>query len=252
MWRFENLNLTELVTPINHRKLGDYLVQMGFCSKETWFLTQGFQLGFPIGYQGPVVRQSYSHNIPFMPGVGNKLVMWNKIMKEVQEGWVAGPFKEVPYSNFIQSPIGLVPKSGNKTRLIFHLSYNFTGDEEAGKSLNYFTPRELCTTRYHDLDFAVMSCLCHSGNQKCPLVLAKTNLSSTFRMLPIRNVDRKWLLFKAYDPETNELRFFIDKCLPFGASISCSHYQRFSDALKHIIEHITGRQMVVTNYCWLV
>ena len=27
----------------------------------------------------------------------------------------------------------------------------------------------------------------------------------------------------------------MDKCLPFGASISCSHFQRFSDAIAHIV-----------------
>ena len=28
----------------------------------------------------------------------------------------------------------------------------------------------------------------------------------------------------------------MDKCLPFGASISCSHYQRFSNSLKHLLK----------------
>ena len=42
--------------------------------------------------------------------------------------------------------------------------------------------------------------------------------------------------------------FFVDKCLPFGASISCSHFQRFSNALTHIFEFITGQRKLVTNY----
>ena len=46
-------------------------------------------------------------------------------MKEVKAERVAGPFESIPYENYIQSPIGLVPKSGNKTRMIFHLSYKF-------------------------------------------------------------------------------------------------------------------------------
>ena len=45
-----------------------------------------------------------------------------QIDEEVKVGRVAGPFAEIPFENYIQSPIGLVPKSGgDQTRLIFHL-----------------------------------------------------------------------------------------------------------------------------------
>ena len=46
-------------------------------------------------------------------------------MKEVSLGRIAGPFEKIPFTNFMQSPIGLVPKTGGKTHLIFHLSFNF-------------------------------------------------------------------------------------------------------------------------------
>ena len=35
-------------------------------------------------------------------------------MKEVKAKRFAGPFKNIPFENYIQSPIGLVPKSGNR------------------------------------------------------------------------------------------------------------------------------------------
>ena len=38
----------------------------------------------------------------------------------------------------------------------------------------------------------------------------------------------------------------MDKCLPFGASISCSHFQAFSDAIAHIVAFYTSKK--VTNY----
>ena len=53
---------------------------------------------------------------------------------------------------------------------------------------------------------------------------------------------------KVRDPITKIWKFFVDKCLPFGSSISCALFQRFSDALKHITEYrlrITNR---ITNY----
>ena len=48
-------------------------------------------------------------------------------MKEVKVGRYCRPFEQIPYANYIQSPIGLVPKAGGKMRLIFHLSYDFGG-----------------------------------------------------------------------------------------------------------------------------
>ena len=88
-------------------------------------------------------------------------------MKEVRLGRVAGPFNEVPFDNFIQSPIGLVPQAGgNQTRLIFHLSYDF---KDGFRSVNYHTPREKCTVRYRDLDSAVRTYL-----KLCDEFIAKT------------------------------------------------------------------------------
>ena len=53
---------------------------------------------------------------------------------------------------------------------------------------------------------------------------------------------------KAQDLSTGLWKYFVDKCLPFGASISCSHFQCFSDALRHLIEcRINGKDLV-TNY----
>ena len=122
--------------------------------KEIEFLRKGFTTGFDIGYEGPINRQSVSENIPLK--IGSKEELWNKLMKEVKLRRVAGPYKKIPYKNFIQSPIGLVPKDGGlKTRLIFHLSYDFKDD----KSVNYHTPKERCSVKYCDLDYAISMCL---------------------------------------------------------------------------------------------
>ena len=53
---------------------------------------------------------------------------------------------------------------------------------------------------------------------------------------------------KAKDPITKDWKFFVDKCLPFGASISCALFQYFSDALCHLIEYRTNAQNHITNY----
>ena len=53
---------------------------------------------------------------------------------------------------------------------------------------------------------------------------------------------------KVEPPITGEKLYFVDKCLPFGASISCSHFQRFSNALRHITKYKTGCSDAITNY----
>ena len=128
-------------------------------------LEAGFRHGFDIGYEGPEFHQSSSVNIPFT--VGNKIELWNKLMKEVQLKRVAGPYDKPPFTNFMQSPIGLVPKAGGKTKLIFHLSYNFDKKGEDGKgSLNHHTPRDKCVIKYRDLDYAVSTYLKLAGITK--------------------------------------------------------------------------------------
>ena len=122
-----NYDLDNIITPLNVSLFAKLLRESDYDAQESLFLIDGFTNGFDIGYAGSEERQSTSENIPLT--VGTREDLWGKIMKEVELKRVAGPFEEVPFKNYIQSPMGLVPKAGNKTRLIFHLSYNF---DEAG------------------------------------------------------------------------------------------------------------------------
>ena len=129
--------MTLVVTPVRPQVLNKLLNQAGYPHDKTQFLVQGFSQGFNIQYQGPCHRTSTSDNLRLT--AGSKTQLWNKIIKEVKLGRVAGPFDRIPYDTFIQSPVGLVPKVGSdQTRLIFHLSYDFKGQEVEG-SLNHFT-----------------------------------------------------------------------------------------------------------------
>ena len=149
-----NHDLTTLVTPVKADRLEFWLKKSNYNKTETMFLVDGFRNRFDMCYQGPTQRQSRARNIPFT--VGNKHMLWEKVLGEVKEGRYAGPFESPPFENYIQSPIGLVPKKGNKTRLIFHLSYDFGPGEP---SVNACTPKELCSVSYCDLDTAVKQCL---------------------------------------------------------------------------------------------
>ena len=81
---YVNEDLQNVVTPIKVEKLVELLRQSNYDAKEISFLEDGFTNGFDIGYEGPQRRQSISNNIPFT--VGNKMDLWDKLMKEVKLG----------------------------------------------------------------------------------------------------------------------------------------------------------------------
>ena len=197
----------------------------------------------------------------------------------------------MPFNNFIQSPIGLVPKAGtDQTRLIFHLSCDF---KDGHKSVNYHTPRDKCSVHYRDIDYVVETYIelakeiianskvsdakafgqdmkqskgleywsrlqlqdlwhrrfdKHRNRFGKSIVAGKSHLKSAFRILGLSRDSWNWLVMKAVDPTTGETKFFVDKCLPFGASISCSHFQRFSNALCHLTEFRLQVNKRITNY----
>ena len=228
-----------IITPVKVEVLEDLLLQTKYNPEKTQFLINGFKHGFDIGYRGDNRNnvQQTARNLKLV--IGNKVELWNKVMKEVKERRYAGPFSQIPFDNYIQSPIGLVPKDGGKkTRLIFHLSY----PRDTNLSVNANTPKELSTVKYQSFDDAVKLCIlagkgCHAG---------KSDLTSAFRHLCIRKQDWCLLVMKAESPLDGKTYFFVDKCLPFGASISCAHFQAFSDALSHIVKVKSGRDNI--NY----
>ena len=234
---YTNYKWQSIVTPIKVDNFDSLLEESSFDRQKRGFLIQGFRHGFDIGYHGPMNRRHKSSNIPLR--VGTKTELWNKIMKEVQLSRFAGPYREedLPFKEFIQSPVRLVLKSGNKTRLIFHLSYNF-GEQIGEQSINFHTPQRLCTVKYEDLDTAVWKCLeiLSLFDKTVPLYFSKTNFSSTFRILPVLVQQRQLLCLMAHHPVTHEKKYFIDLCLPFGSSRICALFQAFSDAVKHIAQ----------------
>ena len=119
----ENLNINSITTPINVPEFARLLRESNYPKEDAEFLINGFTQGFDLGYKGPHERCDLSNNLPL--SVGSPEEMWNKIMKEVDAGRFAGPFEKIPFRNYIQSPLGLVPKGETQTRLIFHLSYDF-------------------------------------------------------------------------------------------------------------------------------
>ena len=242
--RVINTDLRNIVTPLKVDILEKLLIESNYNQRETQFLVRGFKRGFDIEYAGPSKHSDTARNLPL--SIGSEEELWEKMIKEVKVNRFAGPFEEIPFDEYIQSPAGLVPKAGGRTRLIFHLSHNFKQSGLA--SVNAFTPKDKCTVKYKDIDYAVNTCFRCTIKENETLYFGKTDVTSAFRLVPLARKCWKYLILKAKDPESGQWRFFVDKCLPFGSSISCLHFQRLSDALRHIVEYKMRTPMAVTNY----
>ena len=251
--QFENLDTENLFSPVDYKALEKLLSDTKYNKEKTKYLVDGFRDGFDLGYRGPENIKLESKNLKFT--IGNKTELWNKVMKEVQAKRYAGPFEQIPFENYIQSPIGLVPKDGGKkTRLIFHLSYPRKPNEKdliddkgepiewIEKSVNGNTPTSMTSVKYPDFYDAVK--LCIKAGKGC--YLGKSDMSSAFRHFAIAKKYWKFLVMKAQNPSNGKWYYFFDKCMPFGASISCAHFQEFSNAIAHIVTAITKKDNV--NY----
>jgi len=185
-------------------------------------LVNGFTFGFRIPYSGQRIgRFSPNHaSAKRLPHVVS-----DKLAKEVALGRVAGPFPEPPLHNLIVSPIGLTPKKQpGEFRLIFDLSY------PAGSSVNDGIEQSLCSVEYAKFDDAIRM-IQQLGPEA---MLVKVDIQSAFRLLPI-HPDDFGLLGMYHDGQ-----FYVDKALPFGCSISCALFEKFSTFLEWLLRKATG------------
>ena len=177
-------------------------------------ISDGFRFGFKVGYTGTI-----EHRIAENHGSARAQpsLVTEKLMKEVELGRVAGPFKELPMPDLIVSPLGLVKKSTpGKFRLIFDLSY------PQYQSVNDGIPIETSSVTYTPFD-AVIAMVQRLG-QGAQLI--KIDIESAFRLLPLHPDDYKLMGMR------HEGEYFVDKALPFGCSSSCALFEQFSTFLE--------------------
>ena len=108
------------------------------------------------------------------------------------------------------------------------------------------TPRELCTVKYPDILDAIMRCMEEICDGKFPCFMGKSNMKSAFRQIGLQVKQFCLLIMKVESPIVGKIYFFVEKALSFGASISCSHFQRFSNSIAHITKKRTNKAPV--NY----
>ncbi|XP_046575267.1 uncharacterized protein LOC124283279 [Haliotis rubra] len=132
------------------------------------------------------------------------------------------------------SPIGLVPKKVDSSvhgeaafRLIHHLSH------PQGSSINDFIPQEACTVQYTSFDQAVAMI----QNLGRGAYMSKFGVKSAFKPPACGTIG----LSATFGIKFQE-QFYIDKCLPFGCSISCALFESFSTFIEWAIKATTCSQ----------
>lgn len=178
------------------------------------YLINGFTYGFSIHFFG--MRTDFqSKNLKSADE--SPEVVDTKLASELQAGRIAGPFSHLPLPNFRVSPIGVVPKKApSQYRLIHHLSF------PEGSSVNDGISKEFASVQYSSVDDAIK--LIKKAGTSC--FLAKTDIKSAFRIIPVHPNDYHLLGFKWRGC------FYYDKCLPMGCSSSCSIFETLSHALQ--------------------
>ena len=148
------------------------------------FLVDGFRFGFRIHFVG----ERFSSESPDLKSALDQPVVTHaKLRKECDAGRIVGPFTALPFPNFRCSPLGIVPKKDpSEFRLIHHLSY------PKGSSVNHFTPDYCSTVKYASVGDAVK--LLKRLGKSC--FIAKTDVKSAFRIIPIHPADYSLLGLK--------------------------------------------------------
>ena len=183
------------------------------------FFLDGISNGFRLGFDHTkFILKSAGRNLP--AAVAHPEVVIEYLQHEISMKRVAGPFPvlhDVHISRF-----GVIPKSHqiNKWRLILDLSF------PKGRSVNDGIPKDLCSLHYITIDDAIQ----HIMTLGRGTLLAKVDIKSAFRLLPVHPADR-YLLGMQWE---NEL--FIDTCLPFGLRSAPKLFNILADFLAWVLQ----------------
>ena len=196
-------------------------------SKDAVLLYEGFKYGFKIPFKG---QRGYSYSSNHGSALNNPDIISKKLMNEVELGRVAGPYDYLPLEHLKISPIGLVPKSTpGDFRLIFDLSF------PRGSSINAGIDQEDSSVIYTNFDEVIKMVLKEGKGS----YLIKTDIKSAFRLLPINPSDFELLGMKFQG------KYYIDKCLPFGLSVSCNLFEKFSCFLEWQIKQNSNSDNII-------
>ena len=215
-------------TPVSPSILSGYLT--GYEPVVAEYLVSGFHCGFRFGCQDiPPPNAGLVQNLKSAFQFAD--IVDEKVQSELAKHRIMGPYSSPPsFPDFRVSPLGVVPKKvSGEFRMIHHLSY------PRNYSVNDLIPREFSTVQYASIYDAIK----FIKQAPSTVYLAKVDIKSAFRIIPISSLDRPLLGFKWRG------NYYMDAVLPMGCASSCAIFEEFSTALEWIAVHKLGATKVV-------
>ena len=191
------------------------------------FIVRGIREGFPIGVDPTASFVSARRNMS--SALENPQVIEEYLSKEVTAGNIFGPFSPSALPEVHINRFGVIPKKHQpgRWRLITDLSHH------EGTSVNDAIDCALCSLTYTTVDeVAVTATALGQGAQ-----LAKIDIKSAYRLVPVHPAQRKWLGMQWQG------RVYVDGMLPFGLRSAPKLFNAIADALewcvtKRGVQHI--------------
>ena len=180
-------------------------------------ITQGFRIGFSYG---SCPLKSSKRNLE--GALSHPDVVEDYLQAEVNLQRVAGPHPPSLLPNCQISRFGVIPKNSQpgKWRLIVDLSH------PKDESVNDGIPKYLCSLKYITLEDAIQQILALGPGS----LLAKIDIKSAFRLLPVHPADRHLLGMK-WNGEV-----YLDCCLPVGLRSAPRLFNVLADLLEWILK----------------
>ena len=143
---------------------------------------------------------------------------------ELSLGRISGPYLASMCPDVHINRFGVLPKTNqlDKWRLVTVLSYT------SRSSINDGISSELCSLTYITIDDAILNILESSKDT----MLAKIDIKSSFRLLPVHPADRHLLGMRWKD------QIYIDHCIPFRLRSAPKLFNILADLLARIAQNV--------------
>ncbi|XP_041922810.1 uncharacterized protein LOC121686960 [Alosa sapidissima] len=210
-------------TPINVPALSHFLSSHPDPSFVNFLIT-GLSQGFRVGVLSPLRTSYVARNL--LSALSEPLTVSSLLAREVNKGYVVGPFSSPPFSPFRVNSIGVTTrKHSGKKRLIFDMS---SPHSERVASVNECIPLYPFSLYYASVDNAAH--LIKIAGQGA--WLSKADITDAFKVMPIH--PSEWPLFWV----KWESKFYFAVRLTFGCRSSPHIFNCLSEALCWILLNV--------------
>lgn len=210
--------LTSITTPLNLAAWAQELENHPH-QEVAQYLLQGISQGFRIGFNYPRKCQSAKSNMK--SAKENPQVIDEYLVKECSLGRIVGPLNPTILPGVHISRFGVIPKkhAQNEWRMILDLS------SPEGSSVNDGVDPALCSLTYPSVRDAIAE-IARLGKGA---LLAKVDVKSAFRIVPVHPEDRLLLGMKWRE------QLFIDTTLPFGLRSAPKIFNCLADSIEWML-----------------